>query len=257
MNITAKDATKSITLDKQDLWFFKKYGYLLLPNCIEADLTQKIKEEIQFITNSAHGQKTGKLIQTTQYLKDMALNDLINSPNLTSVVESILNNKACIYMPFTAIKSANGGGDFHFHQDNQYTCLDKPALNCWFAFSDMTPENGCLGIVPESHLEGTYDFELSPDGDSHRITKSSIEHYAPIRMHPGDCVIFDRNTVHGSGKNTTAENRIAYAIQFYSKGSKGKRHNETEWRDIETNPYFNINPVETLSFQGTPGDEKY
>ena len=79
-----------------------------------------------------------------------------------------MEGPATLYLPFTAVKSGGGGGRFHFHQDNQYTRFDGPGINIWIALSPMSPENGCLQVVPRSHLAGTLDSVENPDGDGHR-----------------------------------------------------------------------------------------
>jgi hypothetical protein len=63
----------------------------------------------------------------------------------------------------------------------------------------MTVENGCLQIIPGSHLNGTLESESSGDGDAHRKIKWEPEDFVNFLMEPGDLVAFSRLTVHGSG----------------------------------------------------------
>ena len=113
------------------------------------------------------------------------------------------------------VKSGGGGGQFHVHQDNQYTRFDGPGINIWIAISPMTPENGCLQVVPKSHLSGTIQSIENPDGDGHQTIAGEVSRSLPVRMNAGDAIAFSRLTLHGSGPNTTDEARIAYAVQFH------------------------------------------
>ncbi|WP_410967255.1 phytanoyl-CoA dioxygenase family protein, partial [Salmonella sp. SAL4436] len=80
---------------------------------------------------------------------------LVNSPNLRAIASTLMEGPSTLYLPFTAVKSAHGGGEFHFHQDNQYTRFDGPGNNLWLALTPMGEENGCLKVIPRSHLLGT------------------------------------------------------------------------------------------------------
>jgi 2-oxoglutarate-dependent dioxygenase len=90
--------------------------------------------------------------------------------------------------------------------DNQYTRFDGPGINLWLALSPMSPENGCLMVVPRSHLAGTIDgvqvptvMDIAP--------WLTIQRASCYRMNSGDVIAFSRLTLHGSGPNHTDEPR--------------------------------------------------
>jgi 2-oxoglutarate-dependent dioxygenase len=199
-----------------------------------------------------------KLRQTTQYLAGSRIDALVNSPNLLAIAAQLLGGPSSLYMPFTAVKNGGGAGRFHFHQDNQYTRFTDGlgGINIWFAFNDMTPENGCLQVVPRSHLRGTLDPASSPDNDAHRMVKIEPKDFLPVRMRAGDAIAFTRLTVHGSGPNTTGEPRIAYATQFHRDDVMAIWDNQPPRplkgaKRFNTEPVRHIGPVEaTKSLDG-------
>lgn len=138
----------------------------------------------------------------------------MNSGNLKDLAEQLLGGPSSVYLPFTAVKG-RGGGQFHFHQDNNYTHFDGPGLNLWIALMNIERDGGCLMVAPRSHLAGTLASENAGDGDSHRKVQALPDEAVPLPMGAGDCVAFGRLTVHGSGPNTTAAPRVAYAVQYY------------------------------------------
>jgi 2-oxoglutarate-dependent dioxygenase len=192
-----------------------------------------------------------KLRQVTQYLEGSKLDAVINSPSLLGVAAQLMQGPSTVYLPFTAVKNGGGGGRFHFHQDNQYTRFDGPGVNIWLALVPMSPENGCLEIVPRSHLRGTFDAVASGDGDAHVKVGSDPSHFLPIRMRPGDAVAFSRLTIHGSGPNTTSEPRFAYAVQFHRDDVKATWDNQPP-RSLKEHPRWSTRPVQTI----TPPEEK-
>lgn len=228
-------------LTSDQLQFYRDEGYLLLREAADASTARRCREEVLEIMQRI-GLGESKLRQTTQYLAGSTLDTLINSAKLKSVAGDLLGGRACLFMPFTAVKSAGGGGTFHFHQDNQYTEFDGPGVNFWFALDEMSEANGCLWIAPRSHLQGTLPAIPSPDGDQHKTVKELPDDVIPILMRPGDCVAFSRLTVHGSGANLSDDHRVAYAVQFHRSDVRSRRPGE-EWTLLRENPRWEVKPV--------------
>ena len=222
----APDPIGSISLSDPEIEFYKREGWLLLPSLLKPESDSEIHgnildvvEELGFredaLTNASS--TVHKLIQTAHYLAGLPLDRMVNSPKLKSIATGLLGGEANIYMPFTAVKSAQSGGEFYFHQDNNYTQFENGlhGINIWFALVDMTPENGCLCIEPRTHTDGTIASKNAGDGDHHKRIAYDPTYYSPVRMHAGDAVAFSRLTVHGSGTNSTTDPRVGYSVQFH------------------------------------------
>ncbi|MGA7304709.1 MAG: phytanoyl-CoA dioxygenase family protein [Rhodothermales bacterium] len=235
---------KYYKLTTEQLGSYRDEGYLVIRNTIDATTTRKCREDVLNIVHTI-GLGESKLRQTTQYLAGSGLDELVNSERLKSAGGQLMGGEACLFMPFTAVKSAGGGGQFHFHQDNQYTEFDGPGVNFWFALDKMTEANGCLWIAPRSHLHGTLPAVPSPDGDQHKTVVEVPKDAIPILMNPGDCVAFSRLTVHGSGANTTDDHRVAYAVQFHRSDVRARRPGE-EWTLLKDHPRWEVGPVEVI-----------
>lgn len=208
-----------------EIRFYHDEGYLVIPGIIKPDKLDSLRHDVLGVMaacgatperlKKSQNSSKDKLIQSHQYLAGSALDHLVNSDNLRGIAEQLMGGAASLYLPFSAVKSGGGGGTFHFHQDNQYTHFDGPGINLWCALVDMAPENGCLQVVPRTHLQGTLDSVGNPDGDGHRMVAKEPDRFLPVRMHAGDCIAFSRLTIHGSGPNHADEPRIAYAVQYH------------------------------------------
>lgn len=247
---------KPLQLAEGEIRFYKEEGYLLLPGLMDEATAAVMKEEVltimeqgQNLSRERLGQARGsrdKLIQTPQYLRGSTLDGVINSEALCSLAGQLMEGPGSLYLPFSAVKAGGGGGRFHFHQDNQYTRFDGPGINIWIALSPMTPENGCLQVVPRTHLNGTMDAVNNPDGDGHRTVAKDPTRFLPIRMRPGDAIAFTRLTLHGSGVNQTDEPRVAYAVQFHRDDVSATWDGQT--RLLKERPrYTNIGPVDEIT----------
>jgi len=191
------------------------------------------------------------LAQTHEYLAGGALDAWVNSPTLCGIAEALMGPTAHVYMPFTAVKGA-GMGAFTFHQDNNYTLLDGPALNCWTSLDSMSTANGCLRIVPGSHRAGTVESTASEDCPGHRRTATVPTEWIDVHMAPSDVCIFDRLTVHGSGPNDSAVPRVAYAVQFHRHDTRA--FFDGTWAPLLERPRFPNQPVERLTELASRGE---
>ena len=251
--------TRPIELTDAEVNFYNDQGYLVLPGLVARDRAAELRDEVMTVLRevfdldearlSKASGKEDALRQTTKYLKDSGLDELINGQNTKAIASRLLGGDARVYMPFTAVKAGGGGGSFHLHQDNQYTRHEpgEGSLNIWVALVDMTPENGCLQVSPHSHKDGYIERKtdevhggyITPESEAHRIF--------PLRMCAGDAVAFTRLTVHGSGPNHTDSPRVAYALQYH--------RDDVDWIDAKTgerkrladHPRFAVGPVETLA----------
>ena len=252
-----RTVVRPIELTDNEVYFYQTQGYLLIPNLIEPAMLDELREAVLDVLEANgvsraqldHASSTAdKLRQNPQYLQDSLLDELINGEAMMALASRLIGGRAVRYLPFTAVKAGGGGGQFHFHQDNNYTQHD-PALgsiNIWVALVDMTPENGCLQMVPGSHKEGVLDWENAGDGDSHRKVAVDPKTFLPIRMRAGDAVAFTRLTVHGSGPNYTNRARVAYGLQYHREDVKYFDPQDETWKLLVESPRFQTPPVAKL-----------
>jgi hypothetical protein len=238
----------AITLSDGEIRFYRAEGFLLLPGMLDAPAAAELRAEVMDLMRAIGGFEANKLKQSCEFKSGSHIERLIQSDLFRGIASQLMGGPSTLYLPFTAVKGV-GGGTFHFHQDNQYTRFDDGmgGINLWIALSAMSPENGCLMVVPRSHLGGTLDSTESGDGDSHKRVRFEPQDFLPIRMRPGDCVAFSRLTVHGSGPNSSTDPRVAYALQYH--------RDDVSWIDRQTgekhlltkSPRYTIAAVEKYS----------
>jgi len=92
--------------------------------------------------------------------------------------------------------------------------------------TDAVESNGCLWVVPGSHMEHVhsvdrdqrehaqlgyieiFDYFAGEEGQRH------AQQAVPVRMRKGDVLFFDANIIHGSTDNTTAAPRATMLYHF-------------------------------------------
>ncbi len=192
------DPVQLAPLDGEALARYARDGYLGLRGALASRGGSALVADVLAVLR-ARNVADSYLAQSSEYLAGGAIDRLMHSPRLGALATQLLEGSARLYLPFTAVKGP-GQGRFTFQQDNSYTRLDGPACNCWFALSDATRETGCLRMVPGSHLAGTISAEASQECPGHRQVAEPLA-WDEVVMRAGDCVVFSRLTVHGSGPN--------------------------------------------------------
>jgi phytanoyl-CoA hydroxylase len=122
-------------------------------------------------------------------------------------------------------KPAQVGGVNMWHQDAPYWPILAPMteVSAWIALDDVDVENGCMSMVPGSHLWGNNinflhtlkSYDVMPDEfDGHKIE------VVPCTVKKGEVHFHHALTWHGSHANTSARPRRAIAIHYMTQDTK-------------------------------------
>ncbi len=121
-------------------------------------------------------------------------------------------------------KPPKTGGATDWHQDHPYWPILQPAdlVSAWVALEDATMENGCMRMVPRSHLWGPHkggtigtdadgfaplpDLSLIPAGETIEVT--------PCEVKKGEVMFHHCLTWHGSPPNPSERGRPGIAVHF-------------------------------------------
>lgn len=111
-----------------------------------------------------------------------------------------------------------------YHQDisEKWEMTIPPVFTIWTAIDEATQANGCLEIVPKSHLHGKI-------GTGHTITHEEEATYAPpgssifVELKPGESIIFHNGVLHRSGGNLTDKPRRALTLCLMDAAARHKK----------------------------------
>lgn len=160
------------------------------------------------------------LLRFKAHLRFGGLEEIARHPLILDAVESLIGPDILV---FTSTVWAKASGDRRYvswHQDSAYFGLDPhEEVTAWVALTDSLRDNGCLRVIPRSHLEADYSHVETRDADNLLIRGQSIRGLDEIRaldveLQPGEFSLHAERTVHGSMANASNRPRIGYAI-FY------------------------------------------
>lgn len=120
------------------------------------------------------------------------------------------------------LKNARVGGEVRAHRDATFVIADPPGtrhcLGYWWALQDATLQNGCLYVVPGSHVDGVALREMVRERDQTRVVGDDSEcmydeaQFVPLVVAAGDLVLLHGGVVHKSGENLSDQSRHAYSM---------------------------------------------
>jgi phytanoyl-CoA hydroxylase len=100
---------------------------------------------------------------------------------------------------------------------------DSTILTVWIPANEATLENGCLELVPRSHLGGLVDhcprFENGRKGLAIPNQLIALDHAITLPMKPGSVLLLNQRTMHGSLANKTGDEvRISFDLRYLPVG---------------------------------------
>jgi phytanoyl-CoA hydroxylase len=167
------------------------------------------------------GRTVRRLLQASA--RDRLYRDWATSPQLASRLHLLLGSPLelsqahhnCIMTKNPAFSSATG-----WHQDIRYWSFQKPELvSLWLALGPEHEENGCLWLVPGSHL---MEFR-SEQYDDDRFFRADLEENRAIlharvaaELDKGDVLYFHCRLLHAAGNNRTALTKYAAVFTYHA-----------------------------------------
>jgi ectoine hydroxylase-related dioxygenase (phytanoyl-CoA dioxygenase family) len=205
-------------------------GFTIFEGLFSADQMSRLGEQIEHITHrhefemktrgGFEGISRVDEIVFTAHLAEQ--NDAIlafcRDPHLAEIVQELLGKDTDLYWNQSVYKKPEGEREFPWHQDDGYTpVVPSPYLTVWLAINDATLENGCIHVIPGSHLGGLRKHEPTPIGLQCEIgadDKAAV----PVPLKAGSVAVFWSLTVHKSGINRSLHTRKAFIMQYCPAG---------------------------------------
>ena len=168
---------------------------------------------------------------------DKAFLDVATHPELLDVVEQLVGPDLILWNALMFYKRAENGPMVPWHRDGfGYPIEPIATTSIWIAVTESTTDNGCLRFIPGSHLTsdpGVHD-STPKDGEmfSGSLDPESFDESTAVDvvLEPGQFVIFDVYTIHGSRTNNGTQPRAGDSCR-YMPGTSVYHHGKAEVRD--------------------------
>ena len=106
-----------------------------------------------------------------------------------------------------------------WHQDNRYWAFDQQNLiTVWLALGDETLQNGCLQVIPGTHLTeiepGRFDAALFLRSELPE-NRSLINQSEIVTLNQGDVLFFHSRLFHAAGRNLTDRTKFSLVFTYH------------------------------------------
>ena len=160
--------------------------------------------------------------------------EIASDPMILDLVEKLTGTDIDVFGTKFFPKLPYGGTSVMWHQDNFYfgTTSDQ-IVSCAIYFNDADRKNGCLRVIPKSHLNkeiATHD--KNPYGYGH-WTQIDESQAIDVAVPAGTVVFFSSNLLHGTHENKSDRRRYSTAwhyipanlsLERFPRGGYGERH---------------------------------
>ncbi len=147
----------------------------------------------------------------------------------TQLVEEVAQlsgtNQIRIWHDQIQFKPAVSGGVTAWHQDHPYWDIIQPAsqVTAWVALDDADEDNGCMSMVPGSHLWGNQIRFLETQKDFNGLPSRFEDHALEVCRCPvrkGEVHFHHALTWHGSHANKSGRPRRALAMHYMTEDTR-------------------------------------
>jgi len=233
-------------LTLEQIQAFDRDGYVLVPDVfspreIEILLAHVTKDgratKHQWAALDADG-RSSKLSLWAD-ISDDVFGAVSSSPRIVNNARMLLREDIYHWHSKVMLKEAKVGGAWEWHQDYGYWygdgCLYPRMISCMVALDPATKENGCLKVVPGSHLLGRLDHGKvagQVGADQERV-QAAIDRLGLkyCEAPAGSALFFHGNTFHSSEANLSERHRRAYICCYNALSNVpygGKGHGKPE-----------------------------
>ncbi|MDF2722499.1 MAG: phytanoyl-CoA dioxygenase family protein, partial [Paenibacillus sp.] len=191
-----------------------------------ADKTPQTAEELEYSVRKLH-----KFIDTCP-----ALHHICYHPKILSILERIFGEPPRFGEDQALLKppSPDAGIEKPWHQDMAYSNFSytKMVAGVWVALDEATAENGCMHVIPRSHMNGPVPHYAVRDWQlCDTVVDVHKDEMVPLK--PGGLMIFSGLLHHGTPPNLSNQRRRA--LQFHYAPESAKKMTSEEYKIVFTN----------------------
>ncbi len=186
---------------------FERAGFVLIP-CLDEARIARLIARWETLTPAVHQWPFSASILSNDLAYRSAVDAAIGEAFASSLAEILVDYRFSFGNYVT--KRGSNPGAVGMHQDPTFVDESRyDALNFWTPLVDVEPENGCLRLMPGSHL-----LNSKVRGTNRRFPYPGLmplieERYlVPIPLRAGVACVSDLRTIHASYPNTKPEHRI-------------------------------------------------
>ena len=184
----------------------------------------------------------------TPHFRNPELLKFLLNDKVYDIVEPLIGPNFGLWSSHFISKQPNVGKATPWHEDSNYWDGRFDQFNgivtVWIALDDSTLENGCMQLVPGSHLRNDFVYEPCSTEENifvKQITNIDESTAIPCILKRGEFSLHDSRIVHGAKANKSNKRRCGYTMRYFSQDMKylGNKDSFKLWHCRGKNPHNN------------------
>jgi Phytanoyl-CoA dioxygenase (PhyH) len=210
---------------------FREQGYLIYNEpVLEASKFEQLANCFEGILGNLDAEERPEAMDVPHFIYP-ELFEWAFDPQLLALVEPILGSDLALFSTHFICKPKGNGKRVPWHEDSAYwkgRITPMEVCTVWLAIDPSTRENGCMMVIPQTHITGYKGFSEYDDVDvAQNVFNSEIKPILRddakrvyIELQPNECSLHDARIMHGSEPNTSNIRRCGWTLRFCSSAVK-------------------------------------
>ena len=178
-----------------------------------------IQYEVNGVAHAPFDQRLPMVRKLQGYVQyDDRLKAISEDAGLLGVVRDCLAAEPELIVDNALLKPPRIGREKPWHQDNATLKTGTDVVGTWIALDAATVDNGCMHMIPGSHKFGEIEHARQQDAQLY-LASVPAEKVVAVEMEPGDCLVWNGLTHHGSPANKSLMRRWALQFHYKPKGT--------------------------------------
>jgi hypothetical protein len=178
---------------------------------------------------------------------DPRIFEWIMADEMLDLVEPLIGPDIGIFACHLLQKPPGVGKRVPWHEDSAYwkgALTPMEVASITVALEPSLPENGCLRVVPGTHLHGYSDYEdvARPETEVFPIeikkTQVNDAKAVDIGLHPNEASIHHGKIIHGSNPNTGSLRRAVLTVRYFPTTVRFTPENHPHFAKAKFNIYL-------------------
>ncbi len=223
-----------MTLSDAQIESYRKNGYLIIENVLDAKRVVQLRELIDELISKAilltesndrfdleighnpDAPQIGRIKTPHKFYPEF--HELASDPMIIRILKPLIGPNIRLYDSKLNMKPPGKGAPVEWHQDWAfYPHTNQDMLAAGVIFDDSEKENGALLVIPGSHKGPLYDHHVNNvfSGAIDR-TKCDVDFSTavPLVATAGSMTILHTQLIHGSGPNLSRHDRRLLLMEF-------------------------------------------
>lgn len=208
-------------LTSQEVEFYRENGYFLYKKQLFS------KEKLNQLESMYEAKRENKSELThfphwdTPHFEDKRFLDYLLSDEVLDLVEPIIGPNIALWSGGFICKDPMDGIQTPWHEDSSYwngRLSGYDIVTVWLALDQTRVENGAMGVIPGSHVDGFSEYEEVDHKTN--VFGSQIKNLDPSKavyfeLERGECSLHHAGIIHGGPGNESPMRRCGFTMRYF------------------------------------------